>query len=201
MWASMRWDRIVWKAADPPAASRYRSTTRRASGVIVARAGAGPTAETASNVSAMRRRGFIGPAYRTDDRGTRRVDHSRGSRLFCALHRLPASTPSTARYPMQRTLRFILLVCVLSCVGFAAHAATYWGPRAGISSDPDQLVVGGQVVFTEIAPKISFEPDVELGFGDDVTLVALNGDFHYNFELSGSDWTPYAGFGIGVNFF
>jgi ribosomal protein L27 len=104
---------------------------------------------------------------------------------------------------MQRTIRYTLLTCLLvSCLGSAAYAdVTGWGPRVGISSNPDQLVVGGQIVISEIAPRISFEPDVELGFGDDVTLVAINGDFHYNFEVSGSDWTPYAGFGIGVNFF
>src|SRR5262245_7666075 len=125
------------------------------------------------------------------------------TRLFCPTHRLPASTQITARYPMQRTIRFTLLTgLIVSCLGSAAHAdVTGWGPRVGISSNPDQLVVGGQIVISPIAQNISFEPDVELGFGDDVTLVAINGDFHYNFQLSGSDWTPYAGFGIGVNFF
>jgi hypothetical protein len=83
-----------------------------------------------------------------------------------------------------------------------AHAvqANGAGPRVGFSSNPDQLVLGGQVELGEIAPDIDFTPNAELGFGDHATVIALNFDLHYRFRISGSPWSPYAGAGLGVNF-
>jgi hypothetical protein len=75
-----------------------------------------------------------------------------------------------------------------------------YGLRAGFSSDPDQLVLGGQMSVGEVAPNLSFDPNVELGFGDDVTIIAFNLDMHYHFELTNSTWRPYVGAGAGINF-
>lgn len=75
----------------------------------------------------------------------------------------------------------------------------YIGPRVGFSVDPDQAVVGGQmsVGFTR---DWTFNPSVELGFGDHQTVTALNFDGEYHFRLQNSNWTPYLGAGLGVNF-
>jgi hypothetical protein len=78
--------------------------------------------------------------------------------------------------------------------------ATGFGPRIGLSIDPDQVVLGGQLVVGELAPDVTFNPSLEFGFGDDVTVIALNIDGQYHFRIQGSAWRPYAGFGIGINF-
>jgi hypothetical protein len=74
-----------------------------------------------------------------------------------------------------------------------------YGLRAGFSIDPDQLVLGGQMSIGEVAPSLSFDPNVELGFGDNVTIIGFNLDMHYHFDLEGSTWRPYAGAGAGIN--
>jgi hypothetical protein len=78
----------------------------------------------------------------------------------------------------------------------SSHAA--FGPRIGISSSPDQLVVGGQLVFPDFAPQLSAVPSVELGFLDNETTVAINGDFMYHFVVKNSQWQPYAGAGAAL---
>jgi len=72
-----------------------------------------------------------------------------------------------------------------------------FGPRIGISSSPDQLVLGGQVTFPDFAPHLSVSPNVELGFLDNETTVAINADFDYHFEVK-SQWKPYAGAGAAL---
>ena len=74
------------------------------------------------------------------------------------------------------------------------------GPRIGFSVSPDQLVLGGHLVVGEVAPRMAFVPNLELGVGDDRTLIAMNFDMHYTFMLRDSDWRPYAGAGLGINF-
>ena len=74
------------------------------------------------------------------------------------------------------------------------------GPRVGFSVDPDQVVFGGHLVIGEVAPSVTFVPNLEVGFGDDVSVIALNFDMQYHFPLRGSDWRPYVGAGVGVNF-
>jgi hypothetical protein len=100
--------------------------------------------------------------------------------------------------------RVFLAAVLLALVAAASEArpavATTAGPRVGFSLDPDQLVVGGHLQVGEIAPSLTFDPSLELGFGDDVTVIAMNFDMHYHVELQESDWRPYFGAGIGVNF-
>lgn len=75
----------------------------------------------------------------------------------------------------------------------------YIGPRAGFSVDPDQVVVGGHLS-AGFAPDWTFNPSVELGFGDHATVTALNFDAEYHFAIRNSNWSPYVGGGLGVNF-
>jgi hypothetical protein len=102
-------------------------------------------------------------------------------------------------------IRKLMLTCALGVLlAGSAHAqgavTTGWGPRIGFSVDPDQLVLGGQLIIGEIAPSMTFDPNLELGVGDDVTVIAANLDLHYHFAIEGSNWRPYAGAGIGINF-
>jgi hypothetical protein len=105
---------------------------------------------------------------------------------------------------MIRKLLLAGTVVLLCATALSAHATssavTAFGPRAGASIDPDQLVVGGQLSLREFAPDWSFDPSLELGFGDHQTVIAFNLDAFYHLRLSGSDWRPYLGGGLGVDF-
>jgi len=96
-------------------------------------------------------------------------------------------------------LRRILVLAALLTLPATAHATSY-GPRLGFSVDPDQFVFGGQLMFPEVAENLSFDPSVELGLGDDLTIFSLNFDLHYHFDISGSNWRPYAGGGATISF-
>jgi hypothetical protein len=84
---------------------------------------------------------------------------------------------------------------------FAAGSGAEFGPRIGMSSTPDQLVLGGQVEFPEFAPHLTVDPNVEIGFLDHQTVVAMNADFLYHFVMTNSAWAPYAGMGLGIAVF
>ncbi len=77
---------------------------------------------------------------------------------------------------------------------------SWWGPRLGLSSNPDQFVAGGQLDFREIAPGLGISPNVEFGFGDDFTWTAVNADLKHHFVVQGATWRPYMGGGLSVNF-
>lgn len=51
--------------------------------------------------------------------------------------------------------------------------------RAGAGINPDQFVIGAQTVLGHIAkpPSPRFSPSVDIGFGDNVTVITLNPDF------------------------
>ncbi len=103
---------------------------------------------------------------------------------------------------MLRRLVLWLTLGALAAVP-AAHADAVIGgvgPRVGFSSNPDQIVFGGQLIIGELAPSLTFDPSLEFGFGDHATLIATNFDLHYHFVLQNSPWRPYAGAGISLNF-
>ena len=98
----------------------------------------------------------------------------------------------------------LIICCALGALlPLTAHAQgpldTSFGVRAGFSSSPDQLVLGGQLSVGEVAPNLSFDPNVELGFGDNATIISFNLDMHYHFDISSSTWKPYMGGGAGIH--
>lgn len=102
---------------------------------------------------------------------------------------------------LKRLLSFVTLAALLAPgAALAQGPPTAFGPRLGLSIDPDQLVLGGQMMVGDLAPDVTFNPSLEFGFGDDATVIALNIDGQYHFRVQGSAWRPYAGFGLGINF-
>jgi hypothetical protein len=75
-----------------------------------------------------------------------------------------------------------------------ASAQTSAGIRAGLSVDPDQFYFGGHVETRPLIDQLRFKPNVEIGIGNDLTLVAMNVEFAYVFP-SRRDWNMYAGAG------
>ena len=102
---------------------------------------------------------------------------------------------------MLKRLLFISALAVFPAGSAHAQAVVGGaGPRVGFSVDPDQIVFGGQLIIGEVAPQLTFDPSLEFGFGDRVTVIAANFDLHYHFVVQNSAWRPYAGGGIGLNF-
>jgi hypothetical protein len=96
-------------------------------------------------------------------------------------------------------------VCVLAAcfaVSSAAPAFAQSGPgiRGGFSANPDQFFIGGHYVSAPIWDQLRFQPNVEAGFGDDRTVVALNVEFAYWMSVS-PDWHVYVGGGPAMNLF
>ena len=72
-----------------------------------------------------------------------------------------------------------------------------WGLRAGIGVDPDQGLFGLQWDLGEFTRNLRFQPDVEVGLGDDVLTAYATAPVHYVFDVDGS-FRPYAGGGIAL---
>jgi hypothetical protein len=98
---------------------------------------------------------------------------------------------------MTRRTGFTLFLLLL-LAPMTSHAAAGLGPQIGFSSDPDQVVFGGHLQFRDVAPDVDFVPSVNVGVGDNVTVTAFNGDFHFRFRVSGARWQPYVGAGASL---
>lgn len=72
------------------------------------------------------------------------------------------------------------------------------GIRGGISVDPDQFYFGGHLETSPLVDRLYFRPNVEVGFGDDLTLIAANMEFVYKFTTR-RPWNLYAGAGPALN--
>lgn len=89
---------------------------------------------------------------------------------------------------------FLGLVAFSSTPAMAQDA----GLRLGMSVDPDQFYFGGHVETSPLIDRLHFRPNVEVGFGDDLTLIAANMEFVYKFPLRNS-WGLYVGGGPALN--
>jgi len=80
---------------------------------------------------------------------------------------------------------------------------TPFGIRAGYTSweSINQFHVGGHVYLGELWPNVEFTPNIEVGFGDSVTIVTINGDVTYLFtEFVGFPWGLYGGGSLSFNY-
>ena len=106
---------------------------------------------------------------------------------------------------MKRIMKRILIAALgcLFCASTAA-AALPWGFWTGYTGDSDykQWFVGGQLEVADLLPRTTLTPNIEIGFGDNITILALNLDLFYDFtELATHDWSFYAGAGVALNHF
>jgi len=99
----------------------------------------------------------------------------------------------------MRMVRLSLAVILLSVLAARASAQDPgykgWGPRVGITLDPDQIHLGAHVDFGHFAEHVRFQPSIEAGFGDDVILGAFQFDAVYRFRTAWEAWSPYLGGG------
>jgi hypothetical protein len=74
------------------------------------------------------------------------------------------------------------------------------GVRGGISVDPDQFYFGGHLETSPLINRLYFRPNVEVGVGDDLVLIAANMEFVYKFTAN-RPWNVYAGAGPALNIY
>jgi hypothetical protein len=100
------------------------------------------------------------------------------------------------------TMRNFFAVLARLAVMTWASAAEAQGPgvRGGVSIDPDQFYFGAHYETEALVDRVHFKPNVEAGFGDDLTTIALNFDFVYKFPQR-NGWRLFAGGGPAVNFY
>jgi len=104
---------------------------------------------------------------------------------------------------MRQSCTAAWLVMCAVIAGFAwtatpASAQVRTGVRAGVSANPDQFYFGGHVETSPVVDRLRFRPNLELGVGDDATLLAFNFEFIYPFA-SRQPWHVYAGAGPSLN--
>lgn len=100
---------------------------------------------------------------------------------------------------MNRTALLVTLLAML--IAGQALAMQPIGARAGLSSSPDQIFVGGQMYLTELSPNLWLVPKVDAGFGDNFTFIYVFGTVLYSFvDTDMGGFTPYAGGGLGLTF-
>ncbi len=82
-----------------------------------------------------------------------------------------------------------------------AEAFEGWGPRAGFRfGGPDQIVAGAHMDWGAWENGFRLRPMADVGFGDHITLLTVNGDALYDFRdiAIGSDAWFYGGVGIAI---
>jgi hypothetical protein len=93
-----------------------------------------------------------------------------------------------------------LLLGALLLTAVPAAAQSGWGLRTGYSVDPDQFYVGAHVGAGPLVGNLWFRPNIEVGFGDDVTTIAINAEVAYWFPTK-SAWRLYLGAGPALNIY
>lgn len=96
------------------------------------------------------------------------------------------------------------LLVTLSLLGLlapeAARALSFesWGLRAGTTSSPGSLVVGGEVDLGEVAGPVRFVPSLELGLRSDTSVLTLGLPLLYTWGDRG-EVRLYVGAGVLVS--
>lgn len=103
----------------------------------------------------------------------------------------------------MRSVRSAVCCGIVALAGLVVGAGTASaqgpGVRAGVSVDPDQFYVGGHYETDELIDHLYLRPNLEVGFGDDVTTVAINIEGIYKFPLKNRRGTNvYAGGGPAI---
>ena len=94
--------------------------------------------------------------------------------------------------------RYAVLFLFFVLFAVPARAQVSAGIRVGASLDPDQFYFGGHIETEPLAEHIHFRPNVEVGIGNNATVVAINFELAYKFATQKA-WHPYAMAGPALN--
>jgi hypothetical protein len=100
---------------------------------------------------------------------------------------------------LKKTLLALAIFVTTAAQAQEGPAFHGWGVRAGVSDRPDQFLVGVQADFGELINNLRFEPNVELGVGDDQRILSLGAPVFYRWPETGP-FDFYGGGGIAVGF-
>lgn len=92
----------------------------------------------------------------------------------------------------MRTCLFATFLVIASAASAAAQNA---GVRVGVSGSPDQFYFGLHYETEPLIEQVHFRPNLEVGVGNDQTLVAINLEFVGKFPIRREPWTIYLGAG------
>ncbi|MFO7608008.1 MAG: hypothetical protein R6X35_02245 [Candidatus Krumholzibacteriia bacterium] len=107
---------------------------------------------------------------------------------------------------MTRTLRLapVLAIALALAIAAPAHAERPpLGLRAGYTSweSIHQFHFGGHAKLGDVFPNVALVPGLEVGLGDNVTIITANGDMVYRVtEMTEAPWGPYIGGSLSFNF-
>lgn len=79
-----------------------------------------------------------------------------------------------------------LCVALMLPGGVRAGVIEGWGPRAGFSARPDQFVVGLHVDLRPLAKNLRLRPNIDVGLGENATMITLNPDLVYAVPIEGA---------------
>ena len=104
----------------------------------------------------------------------------------------------------MRRMTFAIAACVLflAAPAWAQRSAGFhgWGPRVGVTIDPDQVHGGVHFDLGDLAPRLMLLPNAEIGFGDNLTVLTTTFEVDYRFRDHWGSWNPYLGGGVGPVF-
>jgi hypothetical protein len=96
----------------------------------------------------------------------------------------------------------LVVLAALLVLGTASPAlAQTFGVGGGISQDPDQVFIQGLVDQRGLGTtgRLGWRPNIQLGFGNDVTTLSANVELVYWIPLPNPQWSSYVGAGPSVN--
>lgn len=93
---------------------------------------------------------------------------------------------------------FVTTVFLIAALYALPASAQEIGVRAGASANPDQFYFGAHGETPALIDRLHFRPNIELGVGNDLTLVAFNIEFAYHLP-TGRNWYTYVGAGPALN--
>lgn len=107
----------------------------------------------------------------------------------------------TLRDLLQHSNR-VLLGCAIVACSAAPVAAQGFTARSGFNVNPDQFYVGGQYDWGPVVQRLWLQPNADVGFGNDATLVSLNFDVVHRRPLGKVPvWTAFVGGGPALNLY
>lgn len=100
-----------------------------------------------------------------------------------------------SRAPLWVIVGMVSLLSVAAASPAQAQARA--GVQGGVSLDPDQVYFGGHVETGPLVDRVRFRPNIEVGLGDDLTLIGFNFEFTYAFS-DNRPWNLYVGAGPAI---
>jgi hypothetical protein len=104
---------------------------------------------------------------------------------------------------MKRAILVVAgMILVLATPAWAQRKAGFhgWGPRGGVTVNPDQVHLGAHFDLGDLARRLMLLPNAEVGFGDDLTVLTTMFEVDYRFYDNWGSWNPYLGGSIGPVF-